>query len=78
MRVLVYDALRDDSFVRLAYNSNQEVQKDDQIEELIEEPECPDEVNHDHWVVKYRCLTMVDNFVNVLPIFVLRRCNIAD
>ena len=41
MGVLVIDALRDDSIVGLRHNGNEEVKKDNQVEELVEEPHDP-------------------------------------
>jgi len=39
--VLVVDALRNDSIVGLRNNGNEEVKKDNQVEELVEEPHYP-------------------------------------
>lgn len=46
VRVLVIYTLWDDTIIRLWYNSNQEVQQDYQVEELVEEPEQPNQINH--------------------------------
>lgn len=48
--ILVGELVRNDSVVGLTYYGNEEVQKDDAVEELVEEPQNPNQVNHHHWL----------------------------
>ena len=47
VRVLVNDALGHHCLVGLRDNGNEEVQQDDQHEELVEQPECPNYTHHE-------------------------------
>ena len=46
--ILIVKLVRNYSVVGLTNDGNQEVKKDDTIEELIEEPQSPNHVNHYH------------------------------
>ena len=52
MRVLVLSALLDDFIVGLRHDGNKEIEQNDEIEELVEEPNDPDHVNHELRVIK--------------------------
>jgi len=75
MEVVVSLLLGDDLLVRLWNNSDQEVQEDDQVNELISEPHQPNQV--------YHCVLLEDDSAWVLafywiPVLVVWSVNVSD
>lgn len=67
--------VRDNTLVRLRHDGDQEVHQDDQVEELVEEPQDPDDVDHPLGVTE---LLRFIRLLHLLPVFVLRSTNITN